>query len=122
LLVIYAAGFILRRLCRRRGYRRAVAHGFISKAGEDEEAATGGSSSSSTGGLQSNTFDPQTRGDVRELDTVDVERIMKDKGVDFDKARLIRQQQQFEKEGIDPSGMPLDPKLVTLSSAKSDKK
>jgi len=113
-----SAIFLIRRMCRRRGYRRAVAHGFITKA-DDEEANIGSSSQESAPGLKSSTFDPQGKDDQRKLDTAEVEGIMKDKGVDFDRARVMRMQGKFEKEGIDPTGMPLDPKLVTFSGIRS---
>ncbi|KAJ1644181.1 hypothetical protein J3B02_005318 [Coemansia erecta] len=70
-------------------------------------------------GLSSRTFDIAINiegGDSRPgLDSEEVRRIMETRGVSFDKARLIRQQQLMQRNGIDPStGMPLDPKAVTF--------
>ncbi|KAJ1869021.1 hypothetical protein H4R99_004512 [Coemansia sp. RSA 1722] len=70
-------------------------------------------------GLSSRNFDIAINiedGDSRPgLDSEEVRRIMEAQGVSFDKARLIRQQQLMQRNGIDPStGMPLDPKAVTF--------
>ncbi|KAJ2388846.1 hypothetical protein GGI05_003668 [Coemansia sp. RSA 2603] len=72
-------------------------------------------------GLSSRNFDIAINiedGDSRPgLDSDEVRRIMDARGVSFDKARLIRQQQLMQLNGIDPStGMPLDPKAVTFGS------
>ncbi|KAJ1893341.1 hypothetical protein LPJ66_005822 [Kickxella alabastrina] len=70
-------------------------------------------------GLSSQNFDIAINiedGDSRPgLDSDEVRRIMETRGVSFDKARLIRQQQLMQRNGIDPlTGMPLDPKVVTF--------
>ncbi|KAJ1719693.1 hypothetical protein LPJ53_005589 [Coemansia erecta] len=72
-------------------------------------------------GLSSRNFDIAINiedGDNRPgLDSDEVRRIMEARGVSFDKARLIRQQQLMQLHGIDPStGMSLDPKAVTFGS------
>ncbi|KAI8324566.1 hypothetical protein GQ54DRAFT_256139 [Martensiomyces pterosporus] len=70
-------------------------------------------------GLSSQNFDISINiegGDSRPgLDSDEVRRIMETRGVSFDKARLIRQQQLMERNAIDPeTGLPLDPKAVTF--------
>ncbi|KAJ2659702.1 hypothetical protein IW148_004122 [Coemansia sp. RSA 1199] len=70
-------------------------------------------------GLTSQYFDLSGNiesGDTRPgLDSDEVERIMEEQNVSFDKARLIRQQQLMTRNQIDPkTGMPLDPKAVTF--------
>ncbi|KAJ1836005.1 hypothetical protein LPJ63_000633 [Coemansia sp. RSA 2711] len=71
-------------------------------------------------GLSSQYFDISgniSSGDSRPgLDSDDVQRIMEEHGVSFDKARLMRQQQLMARNQIDPrTGMPLDPKAVTFA-------
>ncbi|KAJ1955130.1 hypothetical protein GGI12_005631 [Dipsacomyces acuminosporus] len=70
-------------------------------------------------GLSSQNFDISINiedGDSRPgLDSDEVRHIMETRGVSFDKARLIRQQQLMERNAIDPdTGLPLDPKAVTF--------
>ncbi|KAJ2356475.1 hypothetical protein IWW50_003230 [Coemansia erecta] len=71
-------------------------------------------------GLSSKYFDLSGNiesGDARPgLDSEEVQRIMEEHNVSFDKARLMRQQQLMARNQIDPrTGMPLDPKAVTFS-------
>ncbi|KAI8996388.1 hypothetical protein BD414DRAFT_505818 [Trametes punicea] len=71
-------------------------------------------------GLTSSTFDIEANvreGDSRigldERGTQEVLDIMRRERVNFDQARLIRQNRILAAHGIDPSGMPLDAKAVT---------
>jgi len=72
-------------------------------------------------GLSSNMFDIQAHnldaGDSRsgldEQGTQEVLAIMRRERVTFDQARLIRHNQILARNGIDPTGMPLDSKAVT---------
>ncbi|KZT59453.1 hypothetical protein CALCODRAFT_430924, partial [Calocera cornea HHB12733] len=50
-------------------------------------------------------LDPQGAEEVR--------RIMAREGVSFDQARLIRHKLLLSRHGIDPTGMPTDPKAIT---------
>ncbi|KAG9002191.1 hypothetical protein FRB95_012618 [Tulasnella sp. JGI-2019a] len=71
-------------------------------------------------GLSSSTFDIEANmaaGDSRsgldEVGAAEVRAIMQSQRVNFDQARLIRHNQILARNGIDPSGMPLDAKAVT---------
>jgi len=71
-------------------------------------------------GINSNNFDIEANlrdGDSRtgldEQSTQEVLEIMRREHVNFDQARLIRQTRILARNGIDPSGMPLDSKAVT---------
>jgi hypothetical protein len=71
-------------------------------------------------GLSSNDFDIEANlrdGDSRsgldERGTQEVLEIMRRERVNFDQARLIRQNRILAMNGIDPSGMPLDSKAIT---------
>ncbi|EJU03698.1 hypothetical protein DACRYDRAFT_105856 [Dacryopinax primogenitus] len=71
-------------------------------------------------GLSSSLFDIESNleaGDSRSgLDpqgAEEVRRIMAREGVSFDQARLIRHKLLLSRHGIDPSGMPTDPKAIT---------
>jgi len=71
-------------------------------------------------GMTSNDFDVEANingGDSRvgldERGTQEVLGIMRRERVNFDQARLIRQNRTLARNGIDPSGMPLDSKAVT---------
>ncbi|KAG1738904.1 uncharacterized protein EDB91DRAFT_1137272 [Suillus paluster] len=72
-------------------------------------------------GLSSPMFDIESaniaEGDSRagmdEQGTQEVLDIMRTQRVNFDQARLIRHNQILARNGIDPSGMPLDSKAVT---------
>ncbi|CAG8442042.1 1442_t:CDS:2 [Funneliformis caledonium] len=72
-------------------------------------------------GLTSETFDLEQNiieGDSRPglEDSEEIKRIMEVEHVNFDQARLIRQQRKFKTNNIDPqTGLPRDPKLVTFS-------
>ncbi|RUP50988.1 hypothetical protein BC936DRAFT_136719 [Jimgerdemannia flammicorona] len=76
-------------------------------------------------GLTSSTFDLNQNledGDTRPglSDTDEIKRIMKRRGVSFDEARLIRQDQLLKKNNIDPvTGLSLDPKAVYFASGPS---
>ncbi|TDL24101.1 hypothetical protein BD410DRAFT_786797 [Rickenella mellea] len=70
-------------------------------------------------GLSSSAFDLEQNldGDSRvgldERGTQEVMEIMRRERVTFDQARLIRHNRILARNGIDPSGMPLDSKAVT---------
>ncbi|EAU90112.1 hypothetical protein CC1G_12223 [Coprinopsis cinerea okayama7 len=71
-------------------------------------------------GMTSDSFDIEANiatGDSRmgldEQGTREVREIMRRERVNFDQARLIRQNRILAANGIDPSGMPLDSKAIT---------
>jgi len=70
-------------------------------------------------GLSSTAFDLEANlaGDSRlgldERGAEEVRNIMQTQGVTFDQARLIRHKQILARNGIDPTGMPLDSKAIT---------
>jgi len=71
-------------------------------------------------GMTSESFDIEANiatGDSRmgldEQGTREVMEIMKRERVNFDQARLIRQNRILAANGIDPSGMPMDSKAIT---------
>ncbi|CAO1630398.1 unnamed protein product [Sympodiomycopsis kandeliae] len=64
----------------------------------------------------SNDPDGSRRGETREgLDAVglaEVREIMRTERLNFDRARLLRQERLFAKNGVDRYGMPLDSKAI----------
>ncbi|KAI0741602.1 hypothetical protein C8Q80DRAFT_1195253 [Daedaleopsis nitida] len=68
---------------------------------------------SSSFDIEANIRDGDSRAGLDERGTQEVLDIMRRERVNFDQARLIRQNQIFVANGIDPSGMPLDAKAVT---------
>ncbi|EJF64107.1 hypothetical protein BD309DRAFT_962132 [Dichomitus squalens] len=68
---------------------------------------------SSTFDIEANIRDGDSRAGLDERGTQEVLDIMRRERVNFDQARLIRQNQWLAANGIDPSGMPLDAKAVT---------
>ncbi|CAN6674385.1 hypothetical protein TRVA0_052S01024 [Trichomonascus vanleenenianus] len=73
-------------------------------------------------GLSSLNFDLSTNiasGDARQgLDASakkEIQRLMRQRGIDFDEAREIFTKQRFSEHGIGPDGRPLDPKAVFFS-------
>ncbi|KAH8921298.1 hypothetical protein BT69DRAFT_1211612 [Atractiella rhizophila] len=76
------------------------------------ESAIGAGLSSSTFDLSANVESGDTRGGLEESAADEVRRIMEERGVGFDEARLIRQQRYLARHGIGPDGMPLDKKAV----------
>ncbi|TFK52023.1 hypothetical protein OE88DRAFT_1699412 [Heliocybe sulcata] len=69
--------------------------------------------SSSAFDIEANIRDGDSRAGLDERGTQEVMEIMRRERVNFDQARLIRQNQILARNGIDPSGMPLDSKAVT---------
>ncbi|KAI0642135.1 hypothetical protein C8Q78DRAFT_1074713 [Trametes maxima] len=69
--------------------------------------------SSSTFDIEANIRDGDSRAGLDERGTQEVLDIMRRERVNFDQARLIRQNRILAAHGIDPSGMPLDAKAVT---------
>ncbi|KAI6149169.1 hypothetical protein BKA82DRAFT_1001382 [Pisolithus tinctorius] len=69
--------------------------------------------SSSMFDIEANIRDGDSRAGLDERGTQEVLEIMRRERVDFDQARLIRHNQFLARNGIDPSGMPLDSKAVT---------
>ncbi|EPQ56732.1 hypothetical protein GLOTRDRAFT_99759 [Gloeophyllum trabeum ATCC 11539] len=63
--------------------------------------------------IEANIRDGDARVGLDERGTQEVMEIMRRERVNFDQARLIRQNQILARNGIDPSGMPLDSKAVT---------
>ncbi|OCH96315.1 hypothetical protein OBBRIDRAFT_718806 [Obba rivulosa] len=63
--------------------------------------------------IEANMRDGDSRAGLDERGTQEVLEIMRRERVNFDQARLIRQNRIFAENGIDPSGMPLDAKSVT---------
>ncbi|KAF7974118.1 hypothetical protein HWV62_19603 [Athelia sp. TMB] len=76
------------------------------------EQATAGMSSS-TFDIEANIRDGDSRAGLDERGTQEVMEIMRRERVNFDQARLIRHNQILARNGIDPSGMPLDSKAIT---------
>ncbi|KAF9820857.1 hypothetical protein IEO21_01084 [Rhodonia placenta] len=68
---------------------------------------------SSSFDIEANIRDGDSRAGLDERGTQEVLDIMRRERVNFDQARLIRQNQILAANGIDPSGMPLDAKAVT---------
>lgn len=71
-------------------------------------------------GLSSRNFDlinnaGDSREGLNEEQKEAIKKIMKDKGISFDKARLEFTKQMFGSNGVGPDGVPLDPKAVTFS-------
>jgi len=69
--------------------------------------------SSSAFDIEQNMLDEDSRAGLDERGTREVMDIMRREGVTFDQARLIRHKRILARNGIDPSGMPLDSKAVT---------
>ncbi|KAF6766943.1 Protein of unknown function DUF2015 [Kalmanozyma brasiliensis GHG001] len=70
--------------------------------------------SSSLFDISTNIADGDTRTGLDETGAQDVQTIMRDHGVGFDQARLIRHKQVLRANNIDPNtGLPLDSKAVT---------
>jgi len=69
--------------------------------------------SSSNFDIEANIADGDSRIGLDEHGTLEVQEIMRRERVNFDQARLIRQNAILAANGIDPSGMPLDSKAVT---------
>ncbi|KAI9573874.1 hypothetical protein HD554DRAFT_563877 [Boletus coccyginus] len=63
--------------------------------------------------IEANINDGDSRAGLDERGTQEVLEIMRRERVNFDQARLIRHNQILARNGIDPSGMPLDSKAVT---------
>ncbi|KAG9309906.1 hypothetical protein JVU11DRAFT_9938 [Chiua virens] len=63
--------------------------------------------------IEGNINDGDSRAGLDERGTQEVMEIMRREHVNFDQARLIRHNQILARNGIDPSGMPLDAKAVT---------
>ncbi|KAF9219706.1 hypothetical protein BS17DRAFT_810956 [Gyrodon lividus] len=63
--------------------------------------------------IETNINDGDSRAGLDERGTQEVLEIMRRERVNFDQARLIRHNQILARNGIDPSGMPLDSKAVT---------
>ncbi|KAK0497352.1 hypothetical protein EDD18DRAFT_1073324 [Armillaria luteobubalina] len=76
------------------------------------EQANAGLSSSSFD-IEANLRDGDSRAGLDEQGTQEVMEIMRRERVNFDQARLIRHNRILARNGIDPSGMPLDSKAVT---------
>ncbi|GLB43357.1 putative fungal protein of unknown function (DUF2015) [Lyophyllum shimeji] len=63
--------------------------------------------------IEANLRDGDSRAGLDERGTQEVMEIMRQQRVNFDQARLIRHNRILARNGIDPSGMPLDSKAVT---------
>ncbi|KAJ7574383.1 hypothetical protein C8J56DRAFT_979498 [Mycena floridula] len=63
--------------------------------------------------LEANILDGDSRSGLDENSTREIMDIMSRQRVNFDQARLIRQNNILARNGIDPSGMPLDSKAIT---------
>ncbi|KAF9009501.1 hypothetical protein BDQ17DRAFT_1274434 [Cyathus striatus] len=73
----------------------------------------GAGMSSSAFDIEANIRDGDSRAGLDEQGTREVMEIMRRERVNFDQARLIRHNRILARNGIDPSGMPLDAKAVT---------
>ncbi|KAH8093265.1 hypothetical protein BXZ70DRAFT_949705 [Cristinia sonorae] len=63
--------------------------------------------------IEANIRDGDSRAGLDERGTQEVLAIMRRDRVNFDQARLIRQNEIFAANGISPSGLPLDSKAIT---------
>ncbi|KAJ3512604.1 hypothetical protein NLJ89_g3417 [Agrocybe chaxingu] len=63
--------------------------------------------------IEANVREGDSRRGLDERGTQEVLEIMRRERVNFDQARLIRQNRILASNGIDPSGMPLDSKAIT---------
>jgi len=63
--------------------------------------------------IEANIRDGDSRTGLDEAGTQEVLEIMRRERVNFDQARLIRQNRILARNGIDSSGMPLDSKAIT---------
>ncbi|KIP02735.1 hypothetical protein PHLGIDRAFT_111715 [Phlebiopsis gigantea 11061_1 CR5-6] len=93
------------------GQRAHAAHGYAALATFEEQASAGLTSESFD--IEANIRDGDSRSGLDERSTQEVLEIMRRERVNFDQARLIRQNQIFAANGIGPSGLPLDAKAVT---------
>ncbi|KAF8586453.1 hypothetical protein K439DRAFT_1408834 [Ramaria rubella] len=69
--------------------------------------------SSSAFDLEQNILDGDSRAGLDEAGTREVMEIMRTENVNFDEARLRRHHRMLARNGIDPTGMPLDSKAIT---------
>ncbi|KAF9460545.1 hypothetical protein BDZ94DRAFT_1265829 [Collybia nuda] len=76
-----------------------------------EQASAGMTSSAFD--IEANMRDGDSRAGLDEQGTQEVMEIMRRERVNFDQARLIRHNRILARNGIDPSGMPLDSKAIT---------
>lgn len=65
--------------------------------------------------LSSNITAGDSRTGLDQAAKRDVQRIMKQRGVNFDEARRFYMEQKFKKSGIGADGIPRDPKFVSFS-------
>ncbi|KDQ50691.1 hypothetical protein JAAARDRAFT_41771 [Jaapia argillacea MUCL 33604] len=84
---------------------------YVSLSTFSEQADAGLSSSAFD--IKANMRDGDSRMGLDERGTQEVLEIMRRERVNFDQARLIRHNQILARNGIDPSGMPLDSKAIT---------
>ncbi|KDR68024.1 hypothetical protein GALMADRAFT_257596 [Galerina marginata CBS 339.88] len=63
--------------------------------------------------IEANIREGDSRMGLDEAGTQEVLEIMRRERVNFDQARLIRHNRILARNGIDPSGMPLDSKAIT---------
>jgi len=63
--------------------------------------------------IEANIRDGDSRAGLDERGTQEVMEIMRRERVNFDQARLIRHNRILARNGIDPTGLPLDSKAVT---------
>ncbi|KAH7910296.1 hypothetical protein BJ138DRAFT_1153248 [Hygrophoropsis aurantiaca] len=63
--------------------------------------------------IEANIQEGDSRAGLDERGTQEVLDIMRRDRVNFDQARLIRHNQILARNGIDPSGMPMDSKAIT---------
>ncbi|KZW00011.1 hypothetical protein EXIGLDRAFT_723168 [Exidia glandulosa HHB12029] len=99
------------RVANRLPYFRHYAYSPLPGSSFADQAA--GGLSSSTFDLEGNIFGGDSRVGLDEHGAAEVNDIMRREHVSFDQARVIRQQRYLARNGIDPSGMPLDSKAIT---------
>ncbi|TFK39458.1 hypothetical protein BDQ12DRAFT_681821 [Crucibulum laeve] len=63
--------------------------------------------------IEANIRDGDSRAGLDEAGTREIMEIMRRERVNFDQARLLRHNRILARNGIDPSGMPLDSKAIT---------
>ncbi|EJD47896.1 hypothetical protein AURDEDRAFT_183662 [Auricularia subglabra TFB-10046 SS5] len=99
------------RVANRLPYFRHYAYSPLPGQSFSDQAAAG--LTSSTFDLEQNMFGGDSRMGLDEHGAAEVNEIMRRDHLSFDQARLIRQQRYLARNGIDPTGMPLDSKAVT---------
>ena len=65
--------------------------------------------------LSNNVMEGDSRAGLDVKAKREVQRIMKNRGIEFDEARRVYMEQRFKKNNIGADGLPRDPKFVSFS-------